>query len=98
MKREPGHASGEPPAPELPTLDFSTFVLGVIGTALVHLGDAPGPEGRSERNLLLARQDIDLLGLLQDKTRGNLTGDEERLLEQALCDLRMRFVEVSRGG
>lgn len=98
MKREPGQASGEPPAPELPTLDFSTFVLGVIGTALVHLGDAPGPEGRSERNLLLARQDIDLLGLLQDKTRGNLTGDEERLLEQALCDLRMRFVEVSRGG
>ena len=98
MKREPGQASGEPPAPELPTLDFSTFVLGIIGTALVHLGDAPGPEGRSERNLLLARQDIDLLGLLQDKTRGNLTGDEERLLEQALCDLRMRFVEVSRGG
>ena len=98
MKREPGQASGEPPAPELPTLDFSTFVLGIIGTALVHLGDAPGPEGRSERNLLLARQDIDLLGLLQDKTRGNLTGGEERLLEQALCDLRMRFVEVSRGG
>lgn len=97
MKREPGQAAGEPPAQELPTLDFSTFVLGVIGSALVHLGDAPAPEGRTERNLLLARQDIDLLGLLQEKTKGNLTGDEERLLEQALCDLRMRFVEVSRG-
>ncbi len=45
----------------------------------------------------MARQDIDLLGLLQEKTKGNLTGDEERLLEQALCDLRMRYVEVSRG-
>ena len=82
---------------ELPTLDFSTFVLSLIGTAYVHLGDAPNPEGHPERNLSLARQDIDLLGLLQEKTKGNLTGDEERLLESALYDLRMRFVEVSRG-
>ncbi len=88
---------GEPPAHDLPTLDFSTFVLGLIGTAYVHLGDAPSPEGQAERNLLLARQDINLLGLLQEKTKGNLTGDEERLLEQGLCDLRMRYVEVARG-
>lgn len=98
---KPPHAEparGEPPAHELPTLDFSMFVLGIIGSAYVHLGDAPEPEGHSDRNLVLARQDIDLLGLLQDKTKGNLTGEEERLLEQALTDLRMRFVEVSRGG
>jgi hypothetical protein len=88
---------GEPPAQDLPTLDFATFVLGVIGTAYVHLGDAPNPDGQAERNLTMARHDIDLLGLLQDKTKGNLTGDEERLLEQALCDLRMRYVEVTRG-
>ena len=100
MKTAPEHAehSGEPPAQELPTLDFSTFVLGIIGSALVHLGDAPDPEGRGERNLLLARHDIDLLGLIQEKTKGNLTGDEERLLDQAVYDLRMRFIEVSRGG
>lgn len=100
MKQHPaGPAQGQPPTPDLPTLDFSTFVLGIIGSALVHLGDAPNPEGQqAERNLLLARQDIDLLGLLQEKTKGNLTGEEERLLEQALTDLRMRFVEVSRGG
>lgn len=85
------------PAPDLPTLDFSTFVLGIIGTAYVHLGDAPNPEGESERNLPLARQDIDLLGLLQDKTKGNLTGEEERLLDSALYDLRMRYIEVSKG-
>jgi len=99
VKKEGAHgeARGEPPTQDLPTLDFSTFVLGIIGTALVHLGDAPNPEGGAERNLLLARQDIDLLGLLQEKTKGNLTGDEERLLEQALCDLRMRYVEVARG-
>lgn len=97
MKREAEQPPGQPPTQDLPTLDFVTFVLGLIGTAYVHLGDAPNPEGHSERNLLLARQDIDLLGLLQEKTKGNLTGDEERLLEQALCDLRMRWVEVSRG-
>ena len=88
---------GEPPAQDLPTLDFSTFVLGLIGSAYVHLGDAPNLEGEPERNLLMARQDIDLLGLLQDKTKGNLSGEEERLLEHSLCDLRMRYVEVSKG-
>ena len=84
-------------AEELPKLDFSTFVMSLIGSAYVHMGDAPNPEGEPERNLLLARQDIDLLGVLQEKTRGNLTGEEERLLDQAVYDLRMRFVEVSRG-
>lgn len=94
---EEERGGGEPPAQDLPTLDFSTFVLSIIGTAYVHLGDAPNPEGQPERNLPLARQDIDLLGLLQEKTRGNLSGEEERLLDQALYDLRMRFIEVSRG-
>lgn len=80
---------------QLPQLDFSTFVLSIIGSAYVHLGDAPGPDGKAEANLLLAQQDIDLLDLLHDKTQGNLTGDEERLLSQGLYDLRMRYVEVS---
>ena len=83
--------------PHLPSLDFSTFVLSVIGSAYVHLGDAPNPDGQSDKNLVLARQDIDLLGLLQEKTKGNLTGEEERLLEHALYDLRMRYIEVSKG-
>ncbi|MBK6461516.1 MAG: DUF1844 domain-containing protein [Myxococcales bacterium] len=60
----------------------------------MHLGLAPHPDdGRVERNLPLAKQDIDLLGLLEEKTRGNLTGDEERLLSQVLFDVRMRYVE-----
>jgi hypothetical protein len=80
----------------LPKIDVSTFVMSIVGSAYVHLGDAPSPDGREERNLLLARQDIDLLGLLQDKTKGNLSGDEERLLSQAITDLRLRFVEVAR--
>lgn len=87
------------PEQDLPAVDFSTFVLSLVHSALVHLGDAPqpGPGERRERNLPLARQTIDLLAILQDKTKNNLTGDEERLLDQALFDLRMRFVEVSKG-
>ena len=85
----------EAAADDLTDLDCADECL--IGTAYVHLGDAPSPEGEPDRNLSMARQDIDLLGLLQEKTKGNLTGDEERLLEQALCDLRMRYVEVARG-
>jgi hypothetical protein len=81
---------------DLPKLDFSTFVQSIIGSAYVHLGDAPNPEGPSAPNLILARADIDLLDLLQEKTKGNLTGDEERLLSQALFELRIRYVEVVR--
>jgi hypothetical protein len=82
---------------DLPSIDFSTFILSLIGSAHVHLGDAPGPDGAAvEPDLELARQTIDVLGILQDKTKGNLSGEEERLLHQALYDLRMRFVEVSK--
>jgi hypothetical protein len=81
---------------ELPTLDFSTFVLGIIGSAYVHLGDAPSPEGAVERDLELARQNIDILDILAEKTKGNLSGDEERLLDQALYDLKSRLAEVAR--
>jgi hypothetical protein len=83
-------------AAELPAIDFSTFVLSLSHSALVHLGDAPDPEGARSVNLLLARQTIDLLTLLQDKTRSNLTGPEERILTQALYDLRSRYLEVAR--
>ena len=82
---------------DLPQLDFSTFVLGIIGTAYVMLGDAPSLDG-AEADLDLARQNIDLLLLLQKKTKGNLTGDEERLLDQALTDLKSRYAEVARDG
>jgi len=81
----------------LPAIDFSTFVMSLSHSVLVHLGDAPDQDGGPSKNLELARQTIDLLALLQEKTRNNLTGPEEHLLEQALTDLRLRYVEVSRG-
>jgi hypothetical protein len=81
----------------LPTIDFATFVLSLSHSALMHLGEAPDPEtNKVEANLQMAKQNIDLLGLLDEKTKGNLTGDEERLLAQVLFDLRMRYVERSK--
>lgn len=81
----------------LPTLDFATFILSLSHSALMHLGEAPHPDtNKVEANLPLAKQNIDLLGLLEEKTKGNLTGDEERLLAQVLFDLRMRYVERSK--
>lgn len=81
----------------LPKVDFSTFVLSLSHSALMHLGQAPHPEtGSVEKELPLARQTIDLLAMLEDKTKGNLSGDEERLLTQILFDLRIRYVELSK--
>lgn len=95
----PGQGGGAPHRVgdrDLPAMDFPTFVLSLSHSVLVHLGDAPNPaDGRVEVNLPLARQTIDLLDLLQEKTRGNLSGEEERTLSQALYDLRMRYVEVA---
>ena len=81
----------------LPSIDFATFVLSLSHSALMHLGEAPNPEtGKVEKNPGLARQTIDLISMLEEKTKGNLTGDEERLLGQILYDLRMRYVEHSK--
>jgi Domain of unknown function (DUF1844) len=85
-------------AKELPAVDFLNLVVSMSHSALLHLGDAPDPAtGARDKNLPLARQTIDLLAMLQEKTHGNLTGDEERVLTQAIYDLRMRFVEVAQG-
>ncbi len=82
---------------ELPEVDFSTFVLSLGHSALVHLGVAPDlPGTQTERDLVLAKQTIDLLGILADKTKGNLTGEEERLMEQLLYDLRSQYVEANK--
>lgn len=84
-------------ADQLPTIDFATFILSLSHSALMHLGEAPHPEdNRVDLDLPLAKQTIDLLGLLEEKTKGNLNGDEERLMTQILFDLRMRYVERSK--
>ncbi len=85
--------------PKKGTIDFYTFVLSLGSSAFVHLGDAPHPEtGKPvEPDLLVAKQTIDILAMLREKTKGNLTGEEERFLETLLTDLRIRFVQRSTG-
>jgi hypothetical protein len=82
----------------LAKLDFSTFVLSLSTSAFYHLGLVPDPESGASAspNLALARQTIDTLEILQEKTRGNLDADEAHLLESLLYELRMRFVDASR--
>jgi hypothetical protein len=81
----------------LPDIDFATFLLSLGSSALVHLGEAPDLEGDTqEPDLALAKQTIDLLAMLADKTRGNLDDAEAQLLEGLLYDLRIRFVDVQK--
>jgi hypothetical protein len=82
-----------------PTIDFYTFVLSLGSSVFVHLGDAPHPETGElpPPNLLLAKQTIDILDMLREKTRGNLTPEEERFMESLLTDLRLRYVSKASG-
>jgi hypothetical protein len=80
------------------TIDFYTFCLSLGSSAFVHLGDAPHPEsGESSANLVLAKQTIDILGMLQEKTKGNLSEEEARFLDNLLLDLRLRYVARTSG-
>ena len=82
-----------------PQLSFTAFVPSLASTAAIHFGDLPDPVSgqRAEPNLDGAAQMIEILGLLEQKTRGNLTAEERQVLEQVLYELRMRFVEAKQG-
>ncbi len=79
----------------LPTIDFSTFILSLSTSALYQLGLVPDPETGQKRepDRLIARQTIDTLEMLHEKTRGNLDPGELKLFDSLLYELRMRFVE-----
>jgi hypothetical protein len=83
-----------------PQLSFTAFVLSLASTAAIHFGDMPDPMSgeRSETNLEGAAQMIEVLSLLELKTRGNLTAEEREILGQVLYELRMRFVEATNAG
>ena len=86
--------TAEAPVAAFPPVDFHTFVLSLGSSALLHLGEIENPnDGVSQKDLPLAKHTIDILVMLEEKTKGNLTGDEERLIGQILFDLKMRYVE-----
>ena len=89
-------AGGEAGGPEV---RFDLFVSSMAMEALIGLGDAPHPATKkTSMNLAQARYVIDLLGMLSEKTKGNLSVDEERLLKDVLYQLRMRYLAKSGGG
>ncbi len=86
---EAGEETGE--------ISFGAFLMSLSTEALVHLGEMADPSsGQEQRDLAMAQQLIDILGMLRDKTRGNLDHDEQALLDAILFDLRMKYVEIAR--
>ncbi len=84
-------------APAQPEVNFTTFMVGLSTQALVALGEIPDPaSGQNAKDLHAAQQLIDIIGMLREKTRGNLDRDEDSLIEAILFDLRMKYVELAR--
>ena len=100
VKQEPqteetnaGEADGT--RPPLPEPSLKTFLSGIAGQVLINLGLFENPTtGQRVRDLEQAKYSIDLIAILQDKTRGNLTDEEDKLFKTIVYDLRMRYVEA----
>lgn len=94
--REPGgisHGEGDEGA-----IDFPTLIMSFASAAMISMGAVPDPmTGSVCRDLAIAKQNIDIITLLKEKTKGNLTRDEETLLDSILYELRMVFVQVQKG-
>jgi hypothetical protein len=85
------------PTAGLPAVDFHTFVLSLGSSALLHLGELEHPDvGAPQKDLPLAKHTIDILVMLEEKTKGNLTAAEEKLIASLLYDLRLRYVEAQK--
>jgi len=98
--REPDEGAREEPkkvdAEGLPVMDFAQMVLSFGTSALVHLGSVVHPDTKEHgRDLMAARQTIEMLAMLEEKTRGNLTPEEDGLLQKLLLDLRLAYARAS---
>ncbi len=92
-KQEPKES---PPHPPLPEVNFSTFIVSLSTEVLFHLGEFPHPvSGEKQKDLPMAKHAIDTLAMLKEKTQGNLSEEEGKLLEGMLYDLRMAFIRTS---
>ena len=87
----------DPTDAKAPPIDFSTFILSLSSSAIYHMGGFQDPHsGKTSMNLDLAKQSIDIIAILEAKTKGNLEPDEQKLVTHALYDLRMRYVELAK--
>jgi hypothetical protein len=95
-KPEEAHQERQEDSGPLPEVTFSALIFSFSSSALVHLGEIPEPGTQTTRvDLPMAKQVIDTLGLLQQKTKGNLDSDEDQFLNSVLYDLRLRYLQKS---
>lgn len=86
-------ARAECPPPVFPAPTFSTFILSLSSSTLVQLGEVPDPDtGKVQEDLVMAKHSVDILAMLQEKTKNGLDPDEARLLDAVLYELRMKYV------
>jgi len=96
MKKDPGseHSEQEPSL----VIDFVTLIMSFASASMICMGKIPDPAtGTVQKNLSIAKQNIDIISLLMEKTKGNLTQEEDRIIEQILYELRMHYVEAAKG-
>jgi len=82
---------------DMSKIDFSNFILSLNTSALIHMGDIPDPQSRQRiYDIQSAKQTIDILQLLKNKTEGNLDAEETQLLDDVIYDLRMKYVKITQ--
>lgn len=96
MSQEPNKTDESPSS--LQAIDFGTFLLSLSTSALVHMGEVADPAviGDVPIDLVLAKQTIDIIGMLKEKTKSNLTPEEDNLINHLLYDLRLRYVQKTK--
>ena len=91
---EPSKTDVSEEQPQFPEINFPTFVVSLNASALLHLGAIEDPTtGQKTKNLPMAKQTIDILSMLEEKTAGNLNNEEKNLLKNILYDLRLMYVK-----
>ncbi len=95
-KAAPGEKS-EPPPPPLPAANFTSLIFSLSSTALLHFGEIADPKtGEKKKDLPMAKHAIDTISMLKDKTKGNLTDEEQKFVDSVLTDLRWRYVKAAK--
>ena len=94
-KEEPSQEGVKQELP-LPEISFTNLIISLSTSALIQLGEIQDPMSQqSAKNIPLAKQTIDIIGMLKEKTKGNLIPEEEKILDNILYDLRMRYVKAT---